>query len=451
MHRRCFLKSLSVAPAAGLVHAPLICTEEAFAQQRGGTAQADPFKPTDAANTPIGVGKGIYPGRVVWVHEPGAARWDGKTGDWWDDANTDQRLVNGMLSSSIRSLAGKNTDKEAWDALFRHFNQTHGAGDVGYRSGEKIVIKINENQNRSGTWNTGQAVPSPHMAYALVSQLIEAAGLRGADITICDASRSIGEPVIRKIRSNAGRDFQVVRFIGSREKPEQAAADPDTASPIRFSDPAVPEAYVPKCVTEAQYLVNMSLLRAHIMFGVTLSAKNHFGSVYFPNRGWTPAPLHGFGGRNRPMGSYNCLVDLTGHRQLGGKTMLYLVDGLYPGEHNETRVVRFASFGDQWAASLFTSQDPVAIDSVGLDFLRSEPRETQVSGNADNYLHEAALANKPPSGTVYDPSKEGKPLMSLGVHEHWSNSTDRKYSRNLGKNEGIELVTVGPDLAKASL
>jgi uncharacterized protein (DUF362 family) len=70
---------------------------------------------------------------------------------------------------------------------------------------------------------------------------------------------------------------------------------------------------------------------------------------------------------------------------LGGKTMLYLVDGLYPGEHNETTVVRFASLGDQWAASLFASQDPVAIDSVGLDFLRSEPRETQVSGNAELY------------------------------------------------------------------
>ncbi len=434
MHRRSFLKSLSVGPAAGLVHA----------QQRGGRAPGEPFKPSDAPNSPIGVGKGVHPGRVVWVHEPGAARWDGKTGDWWDDANTDQRLVNGMVSSSIRSLAGKNTDKESWDALFRYFNQAHGAGEVGYRSGEKIVIKINENQNRSGAWSTAQAVPSPHMVHALVSQFIDVVGVRGADITVCDASRTIGEPVIRKIRANAGRDFQAVRFIGSKEMPAQAAAEPDTTSPVRFSDPAAPVAYVPKCVTEARYLVNMSLLRAHILFGVTLAAKNHFGLVYFQDRGWTPAPLHGFGGRTRPMGSYNCLVDLVGHRQLGGKTMLYLVDGLYPGEHNETTVVRFASLGDQWAASLFASQDPVAIDSVGLDFLRNEPRETQVSGNADNYLHEAALANKPPSGTVYDPTQEGKPLTSLGVHEHWNNANDRKYSRNLGKGEGIELVTVGP-------
>jgi hypothetical protein len=53
-----------------------------------------------------------------------------------------------------------------------------------------------------------------------------------------------------------------------------------------------------------------------------------------------------------------------------------------------------------------------------------------------------ALANQPPSGTVYDPARTGKPLASLGVHEHWNNATDRKYTRNLGKGNGIELVQV---------
>jgi hypothetical protein len=52
------------------------------------------------------------------------------------------------------------------------------------------------------------------------------------------------------------------------------------------------------------------------------------------------------------------------------------------------------------------------------------------------------LANKPPSGVIYDPGKQGKPLASLGVHEHWNNATERKYSRNLGKSQGIELVTL---------
>ena len=40
----------------------------------------------------------------------------------------------------------------------------------------------------------------------------------------------------------------------------------------------------------------------------------------------------------------------------------------------------------------------------------------------------------PPSKTFYDPERDGIPMpRSLGVHEHWNNGTDKKYSRNLGK------------------
>jgi hypothetical protein len=60
--------------------------------------------------------------------------------------------------------------------------------------------------------------------------------------------------------------------------------------------------------------------------------------------------------------------------------------------------------------------------------------------NADNYMIEAALANRPPSGTPYAP--DGEPLRSLGVHEHWNNATDRQYARNLGRPEGIELLSI---------
>ncbi|MDO9340980.1 MAG: hypothetical protein Q7T72_10725, partial [Bacteroidales bacterium] len=58
------------------------------------------------------------------------------------------------------------------------------------------------------------------------------------------------------------------------------------------------------------------------------------------------------------------------------------------------------------------------------------------------YLIEAALANNPPSQTFYDPERDGSRLNSLGVMEHWNNADEKKYSRNLGKNYGIELVYV---------
>jgi hypothetical protein len=59
---------------------------------------------------------------------------------------------------------------------------------------------------------------------------------------------------------------------------------------------------------------------------------------------------------------------------------------------------------------------------------------------SDNYLVEAALVDNPPSKAKYDPQRNNATLSSLGVMEHWNNAKEKKYSRNLGKNEGIELV-----------
>jgi hypothetical protein len=139
-------------------------------------------------------------------------------------------------------------------------------------------------------------------------------------------------------------------------------------------------------------------------------------------------------------------VDLVGHSHLGGKTVLYLVDGLFSGVHPRDPVpqrMHSPPFEGQWSCSLLASQDPLAIDSVGFDFLAAEWPDIAGKGGVDDYLHEAALANDPPSGTFYD-SDHATPtrrLTSLGVHEHWNNPQDRKYSRNLGTGEGIELVS----------
>jgi hypothetical protein len=96
---------------------------------------------------------------------------------------------------------------------------------------------------------------------------------------------------------------------------------------------------------------------------------------------------------------------------------------------------------------LLASQDGVAIDSVAVDFLRAEPTfQDRVVGTLDNYLHEAAEADDPPSGTFYDPDHDGDVarLASLGAHEHWQSPATRKYSRNLGTGAGIELISSPP-------
>jgi hypothetical protein len=109
------------------------------------------------------------------------------------------------------------------------------------------------------------------------------------------------------------------------------------------------------------------------------------------------------------------------------------------------------------------SQDPVAIDSVCYDFVLNEwpnvvnngsdTAGSGLQGGAEDYLHEAALANNPPSGTIYDPGKTGTRLASLGAHEHWDSPLTKQYSRNLDpvNGTGIELVQLTATKPAATL
>jgi hypothetical protein len=136
-------------------------------------------------------------------------------------------------------------------------------------------------------------------------------------------------------------------------------------------------------------------------------------------------------------------VDFMGHKLTGEKTFLYLIDGLYGSENvagKPSGKWKLTPFNGNWPNSLFASQDPVAVDAVGLDFLSSEWPAMVDINYADMYMLEAALADNPPSKSFYDPEKDGVRMKSQGVVEHWNNPVDKKYSRNLGKNEGIELV-----------
>src|ERR1700723_77990 len=79
------------------------------------------FKPT----SPLGVPRGIVPGRVTWAHDSAAVTWDG-TGSWWTDSNNNQVVIDRMVSRSIRSLTNQKGDAQAWNAMFHYLNRTQG-------------------------------------------------------------------------------------------------------------------------------------------------------------------------------------------------------------------------------------------------------------------------------------------------------------------------------------
>ncbi len=428
-----------VAAAAALAAAGTWTLAGSPALLRAAPAAGDPpYTLLDGPLQPVGVARGIAPGRVVWVHDPKAVRWE-LTGSWWEDAYNDQPAIDAMLSRSLQWLTNEKTDPKAWDALFRYYNRTHGRGDTGYRAGEKIAIKVNLN-NTTGHGTIPRLNTSPHLTLSLVKQLVAAAGVKPATITILDPSRFVPGNLFDKIHGPYP-DVVFVDHIGGdgRVKAEF------TMGAIPFSSPGKNANGVATAAVEATYMIDASVLKGHVSSGVTLSAKNLFGLTSI-DPDWHKNDHHGFAPNRDGTPSYSAFVDFLGHKDMGEKTVLFLMDALYANDlvddppHLKWKM---APFNGQWPASLFASQDGVALDSVSLDFLRSEWPNLADLSYCDDYMREAALADNPPSKAVYDPEGDGTRLTSLGVHEHWNNATDKKYSRNLGKSEGIELYT-GP-------
>ena len=403
------------------------------------TARAgDP--PGDPPNTPMGVGKGIFPGRVVWVRDPAATPWDGVTGHWWDDAATDQKVVDQMTARSLHSLAGTGTDAESWDRLFKYFNRTHGRGDTGYRPTEGIAIKINCNNAYDGYGDVDQQIDaSKQTVLALLRQLVNQAGVPQDKIVVYEAIRVIPD----RIYVPCHAEFPGVVWMDSQGDGKNGRQPVNwRTNTLTYSAKTVSGTSIPQLVYDATYLINLALLKGHHSLGISLTAKNHYGSIKEDRQHWWPDK------------AYTPLVDLIGSKYLGGKTVLFMIDGLYGIKDVNDDVTADTAhwtnlFNGQWCASLFLSQDPVAIDSVGYDFLRAEfgnrlATDAKNNGNGfamDAYLREAALADHPPSGTVYQP--DGTRLASLGTHEHWNDATHKRYSRNLSTNgTGIELVSL---------
>ena len=411
------------------------------------------------ANAPMGTPQGINPGRVVWVHDPEATDWDGPgDGHPWQADHTDPARVATMMSKAVRELTGQASDAGAWDAIFKYHNGKRGKGDVGYKPGEKIVVKVNfvgfifsakgvdtetyNMRDKKDYMNT-----SPQMLAALVRHLVDEAGVRQEDIAICDSLAYIPNEYCEIIH----KDFPNVKCLDRGGKLGRVQMK-QSSVPLYWScdTEGRKQDYVPTAYAEAEYMINFANLKAHTGSGVTLCAKNHYGSlVRWPvEDGYYDLHPSAFA---KETAIYRNLVDLAGHAHLGGKTMLYLLDGLYCGIHpvdmtKGPRRWKSQPFDGDWTSSLFASQDPVAIDSVGFDFLYAEYEDPTRKVGVDDFLHEAAMADNPPSGTFYDPDHEGnvKRLASLGVHEHWNNPADKKYSRNLGTGRGIELVAVTP-------
>ena len=375
-------------------------------------------------NQPIGEGRGIHPGRVAWIHAPGVAKWDGHTGLWVEDRWNDQAKADAMIPHAVMQLTGESTAKKAWKSLFKYFNQTHGRGNRGYKKGEMIAIKLNLN-NAITHHDTIELNSSPFVTLALVRSMVRDGGIRQQDIVLCEPSRAITDSIFNKVH----REFPNVHFIDNiggdgREKceyyPEQIVYSVDNGKMARG---------LAKCIVDADYLINTALLKTHSGPGVTLTGKNWYGATDI-NLLWRQN-AHNNVSQDKRHGKpgYKTFVDFMAHKNLGQKTLLFLIDGTYGSRDvNGAPNPKWMKepFNGDWACSLIVSQDEVSCDAVGMDIIINEWPEFGSLNYCDEYLREAASIPNAPSGTVY--RQDGKPLEKpLGLFEHWN--AEHKYTK----------------------
>ena len=469
----------------------------AFKSNNNETIATEPFilKPysyyTDQANQPIGEAKGIFPGRVVWVHNPNLTNENithvyntknlNSSDVWYMDKNCSQEISDSMLVSAIRRISGKYNIKEAWDELFKYFNNTQGRGSVGYTKGEKVVIKLNTTNAGNGTaefyslrqtWQIPNGKldrmdSSPQLGLAILNQLINVVGVDQQDIWIGDFYRNLRDEYYLKFKAIYPNvhymDGGKVALTTNRRE----ATAPSAEQLMKFSDKRF-TATLPQPLLNATYFINAACLKSHNEGAITMCAKMHQGSIVntitqtyrdennvlqtiSANTAATQSAqfMHYTLPANNPAeNSYRQMVDYMGHKELGGKTLLYIVDATWAGRSWDGIIEKWqiAPFNNDFPSSFFVSLDPVAIESVGFDLLLAEYVNKDASirypfmQGADDYLKQAADPTKWPAGIVYDPEGDGIPIGSLGVYEHWNNLNDRQYSRNLKTGSGIELL-----------
>jgi len=282
---------------------------------------------------PLGAGVS----RVVWIRDSRAA-----TG--WSSAHSQRvnaQVADEMMNTAIKQLAGKNTVSSAWDQIFKNFN-----GGAGYSAGEKIIIKANFNNSGTNMYHN----PTYQVANALVRQLVEEAGVSQSNIIVYDASRSLQSQYKSGISA---------RFPNIQLNPSRRTCFNTSVRGTKFT-----------CLLDdAKYLINMPLLRTHNFAVVTLSFKNHLGSVQTPNA------LHD--GIRDSSASSNSIVILNNHPLIRDKTLLVVADAMYglkqggpDGDPSGSQGIK-----NPWPSSIFLSTDPVAADSVMLDYMTNRGAE----------------------------------------------------------------------------
>jgi hypothetical protein len=243
-------------------------------------------------------------GKVMHVHHAGV--WAGK--------DLVPAALGQMLDSAVTQLTGVAEANAAWASLFR--------------PQERIAIKVNAFRN-SLIWT------HPPLVTALTDRL-QAAGVPAEQITIFDYYTN---------------ELQTAGFAVNPGGPgiRCQGTDNQYTTTVKLGNYS---ARVSDILMNTDALINVPVLKAHMLSGLTFALKNHYGSVDQPGN------LHNFAA---------CLPALNALPAIKDRTRLVIGDML-------SACLQYAGSFPYWTAdytgdSILMSADPVAHDVIGLEWL----------------------------------------------------------------------------------
>lgn len=338
------------------------------------------------------------PHRVVSVYDPEATNWTYCTTGcpyYGDDVYVDQNVVDEMIERGVMELTGTGSVADAWSAILPD-----------YQVGEKIAIKVNFNTGNSYDDNDAMIDEIPQPINSIIRGL-KLIGVQESDIWIYDASRYIPDRFRTRIHFP---DVKYFDHYGTRAGVTLATFNSsDPSAWIDFSGTGYTGSHkVSDVLVNATYLINVPVFKRHGGAGITLSLKNHLGTVdgFYTGQQNNMHDYFFLSGSHYSSSS-NPLVNINSNQHIKNKTILIIGDALYGSwPENYQPPSKWNSFGLDSPNMMFFSSDPVAVDSVMYDYLR---REGSFNAKSEDILILAANAG-------------------LGVHERWNNNFDRKYS-----------------------
>jgi hypothetical protein len=224
-------------------------------------------------------------------------------------------VLREMLDASISELTGLENARDAWAVLFS--------------PEERIAIKVNAFRN-SLIWTHVPLVTA-------VTDSLQEAGVPAEQIVIFDYyTRELEEAGFAINEDGPG-----VRCCGTESNYTQEGTV--KGRDVELSD----------ILLECDALINMPVLKSHMIAGLSFAMKNHYGSIR------RPSLFHGDIG--------NAMAELNALSPIQDRTRLIVGDAL-------TACLRYKGaypywFSDRAGDSILMSFDPVAIDTTALQML----------------------------------------------------------------------------------